>query len=224
MADEIGGGVACSWSKKRCCGQSSGGCQRGARRRLVRSQGDPRYQKIITSLTRQASTVDALAKFLKLYGLLHPARPSDHSHITFEKLDLPPHLKDEVQATDVLRVGRLYDDLLAGGATAQAVLDGLVAGAYGDEEGRFIALAFSCTPLIFRRAHPPSFLPARGTRCGGPGDRDRSACRGERSERRDSPRHRRHCYRNHSGPWRGVLPSLRAGIRVFQAYSQLPAG
>jgi hypothetical protein len=47
-------------------------------------------------------------------------------------------LADEVQATDILRVGRMYEDLLAGGEKAGAVLGGLTTGAQGeDEESEF---------------------------------------------------------------------------------------
>lgn len=41
---------------------------------------------------------------------------------------------DEVQATDVLRVGRMYEDLLAGGEKAGEVLDILIKGSNGEDE------------------------------------------------------------------------------------------
>lgn len=66
--------------------------------------------------------------------MLHPARASDHEHLTFAPLDLPDNLSDEVQATDVIRVGRLYEDLLTGGEAAQGVLDVLVSGPNGEDE------------------------------------------------------------------------------------------
>ncbi len=43
-------------------------------------------------------------------------------------------MRDEVQATDVLRVGRMYEDLFAGGEAAKAVLIGLAKGPLGDDE------------------------------------------------------------------------------------------
>ncbi|WVW79868.1 hypothetical protein I302_101838 [Kwoniella bestiolae CBS 10118] len=82
----------------------------------------------------QTSLSSPLALFLRLHRLLHPARPSDHEHLTFARLDLPSNLQDEVQATDVLRVGRMYDDLLAGGERGSEVIAGLVRGSTGDDE------------------------------------------------------------------------------------------
>ncbi|OCF58193.1 hypothetical protein L486_04223 [Kwoniella mangroviensis CBS 10435] len=82
----------------------------------------------------QTSLSTPLSIFLRLHRLLHPARPSDHEHLTFARLDLPANLQDEVQATDVLRVGRMYDDLLAGGDRGVEVIAGLVKGSTGDDE------------------------------------------------------------------------------------------
>jgi hypothetical protein len=39
-----------------------------------------------------------------------------------------------VQATDVLRVGRMYEDLIGGGEPAKAVLAELVRGSTGEDE------------------------------------------------------------------------------------------
>jgi hypothetical protein len=75
-----------------------------------------------------------LSLFLRLYALLHPARPADHANLTFSPLDLPAQLQDEVQATDVLRVGRMHDDLTNGGDSARGVVQGLLAGPDGDDE------------------------------------------------------------------------------------------
>lgn len=78
--------------------------------------------------------VEPLSLFLRLHALLHPARSSDHENLTFGRLDLPSNLQDEVQATDVLRVGRMFEDLTAGREGAQAVLDSLVGGSTGQDE------------------------------------------------------------------------------------------
>lgn len=82
----------------------------------------------------QDKLVTPLSLFLRLYTLLHPARPSDHEHLTFGHLVLPSALQDEVQATDVLRVGRMYEDLIGGGETGKAVLAELVRGETGEDE------------------------------------------------------------------------------------------
>ncbi|GFZ42932.1 hypothetical protein JCM24511_00650 [Saitozyma sp. JCM 24511] len=82
----------------------------------------------------QDKLVTPLSLFLRLYTLLHPARPSDHEHLTFGHLVLPSALQDEVQATDVLRVGRMYEDLIGGGESAKAVLAELVRGSTGEDE------------------------------------------------------------------------------------------
>ena len=84
----------------------------------------------------QSKVSAKLGLFIRLHALLHPASPTDHHHLTFGHLTLPVLLQDEVQATDVLRVGRMWQDLKDGGKAAQAVLYGLVAGPQlGDEEG-----------------------------------------------------------------------------------------
>ncbi|WVF67061.1 hypothetical protein IAT40_001805 [Kwoniella sp. CBS 6097] len=75
-----------------------------------------------------------LGLFLRLHALLHPARSSDYEHLTFARLDLPPSLQDDVQATDVLRVGRMHEDLVAGGQRGADVLAGLVKGPTDDDE------------------------------------------------------------------------------------------
>ncbi|KAK4689207.1 hypothetical protein P7C73_g901, partial [Tremellales sp. Uapishka_1] len=76
-----------------------------------------------------------LSAFLRLYSLLHPARPSDHTHITFSHLDLPAHLQDEVRATDVLRVAAWYAALVNGTEESARIIGLLVAGPTGlDDE------------------------------------------------------------------------------------------
>ncbi|WVQ94562.1 hypothetical protein IAU59_001642 [Kwoniella sp. CBS 9459] len=75
-----------------------------------------------------------LGLFIRLHALLHPARSYDHEHLTFARLDLPPALQDEVQATDVLRVGRMHEDLVAGGERGAGVLAGLVRGPTEEDE------------------------------------------------------------------------------------------
>ncbi|WVR04121.1 hypothetical protein IAU60_001120 [Kwoniella sp. DSM 27419] len=82
----------------------------------------------------QSALGHPLSLFLRLHALLHPARSDDHEHLTFTRLDLPANLMEEVQATDVLRVGRMHEDLLAGGDAASGVIAGLVAGATGEDE------------------------------------------------------------------------------------------
>ena len=85
-------------------------------------------------VSQQTSFVSPLSLFLRLHTLLHPARPADHEHLTFGHLTLPMHLQDEVQATDVLRVGRMWEELSAGEQTATQVLDSLVQGPTGEDE------------------------------------------------------------------------------------------
>ncbi|WWC87609.1 uncharacterized protein L201_002499 [Kwoniella dendrophila CBS 6074] len=82
----------------------------------------------------QASLSTPLSLFLRLHQLLHPARSSDHEHLTFARLDLPSNLQDEVQATDVLRVGRMYEDLVVGGEQGSGVIAGLIKGPIGEDE------------------------------------------------------------------------------------------
>nr|XP_018264294.1 uncharacterized protein I303_02459 [Kwoniella dejecticola CBS 10117]OBR86452.1 hypothetical protein I303_02459 [Kwoniella dejecticola CBS 10117] len=82
----------------------------------------------------QSALSTPLSLFLRLRQLLHPARSSDHDHLTFARLDLPANLQDEVQATDVLRIGRMYEDLLTGGEAGKVVIAGLVSGPTGDDE------------------------------------------------------------------------------------------
>lgn len=43
-------------------------------------------------------------------------------------------MEDQVQATDILRVGRMWEDLRAGGEAGAAVLEGLGRGPTGDDE------------------------------------------------------------------------------------------
>jgi hypothetical protein len=78
--------------------------------------------------------VHPLSRFLRLHALLHPAQSSDHDQLTFGRLTLPFALRDEVQATDVLRVGRMHEDLLAGGDAGKGVIGGLAKGSAGDDE------------------------------------------------------------------------------------------
>ncbi|WRT65360.1 uncharacterized protein IL334_002303 [Kwoniella shivajii] len=82
----------------------------------------------------QYSLSTPLALFLRLHKLLHPARSSDHDHLTFARLDLPLNLQDAVQATDVLRIGRMYEELIAGGESGKEIIAGLVKGSTGDDE------------------------------------------------------------------------------------------
>ena len=85
---------------------------------------------------RKSSLAGSLSLFLRLRSLLHPARPSDHEHLTFSPLTLPKLLQDEVQATDILRVGRMWDELMNGEESAKRVLEGLANGPeQGDAEG-----------------------------------------------------------------------------------------
>ena len=85
-------------------------------------------------LTPQQTISQNISLFLRLHALLHPARPADHSQLTFSPLDLPAQLQDEVQATDILRVGRMYDELSRGGEEAERVVRGLLAGSDGEDE------------------------------------------------------------------------------------------
>jgi hypothetical protein len=89
----------------------------------------------------QTSLAEPLSRFLKLHALLHPARSADHEHLTFSPLSLPSQLQEEVQATDILRVGKMYEELLGGEDAAAGVLRGLVKGSTGDdEESEYCAL------------------------------------------------------------------------------------
>lgn len=48
-------------------------------------------------------------------------------------------MQEEVQATDLLRVGRWYEDLLVGGERGKAIVKCLATGPSGDdEEGGFL--------------------------------------------------------------------------------------
>ncbi|KAK8861248.1 hypothetical protein IAR55_002067 [Kwoniella newhampshirensis] len=104
--------------------------------REIREQARKEAEGIAsTKVTEFQTTLSTpLALFLRLHTLLHPARTSDHEHLTFAKLDLPSNLQDVVQATDVLRVGRMYEDLTNGRETAAAVISGLVRGPVGEDE------------------------------------------------------------------------------------------
>ncbi|ODN77023.1 hypothetical protein L202_05569 [Cryptococcus amylolentus CBS 6039] len=82
----------------------------------------------------QTSLSTPLSLFIRLHSLLHPARPSDHEHLIFGRLRLPSNMKEVVQATDVLRVGRWYDDLRAGGDRGKVVIGILVKGPQGTDE------------------------------------------------------------------------------------------
>ncbi|KIR27050.1 hypothetical protein I307_04879 [Cryptococcus deuterogattii 99/473] len=82
----------------------------------------------------QSTLSTPLSLFLRLYNLLHPARASDHDNLTFGHLELPRNMQEEVQATDVLRVGRWYEDLLAGGERGKAIVKCLATGPSGADE------------------------------------------------------------------------------------------
>ncbi|ORX36472.1 hypothetical protein BD324DRAFT_628984 [Kockovaella imperatae] len=81
----------------------------------------------------KASLAKNLPPFIRLHSLLHPARPSDHEHLTFGHLTLPHNLQDEVQATDILRVGRMWADLQRDEDSARRVLDLLAGGPDGED-------------------------------------------------------------------------------------------
>ncbi len=82
----------------------------------------------------QRATAARLAAFLSLHALLRPARPDDHDNLTFAPLALPLRLQDEVRATDILRIARMYDDLSGGGEAGHAVLVALAAPGDDEEE------------------------------------------------------------------------------------------
>ncbi|WVQ92166.1 hypothetical protein IAS59_005974 [Cryptococcus gattii] len=82
----------------------------------------------------QSTISTPLSLFLRLYNLLHPARASDHDNLTFGRLELPRNMQEEVQATDLLRVGRWYEDLLVGGERGKAIVKCLATGPSGDDE------------------------------------------------------------------------------------------
>lgn len=110
-----------------------------AKTREVREEAERDLEDRVAASVRDhtLSIASQVAVFLKLHSLLHPARPNDHTNLTFAPLTLPYALQDQVLATDILRVGRMYDDLLAGGEAGHDVLSGLVAPRTGldDDEG-----------------------------------------------------------------------------------------
>lgn len=109
-----------------------------AKNREVRESLEREFDERLSTRVREHHTATAskIGHFLSLHSLLHPARSNDHANLTFAPLTLPMRLQDEVLATDILRVGRMYDDLLAGGDAAYTVLDALASGAKDvDDEG-----------------------------------------------------------------------------------------
>ncbi|WVO14746.1 hypothetical protein L204_102384 [Cryptococcus depauperatus] len=82
----------------------------------------------------QSDLASPLSLFLRLHQLLHPAQSSDHDHLTVGRLELPRNMQDVVQATDVLRVGRWHEDLLAGGEKGRTIIALLVTGPGGIDE------------------------------------------------------------------------------------------
>ncbi|WOO78870.1 uncharacterized protein LOC62_02G002407 [Vanrija pseudolonga] len=118
-----------------------------AKTREVREAAERDLEDRVTARVRDhtLSIASQVAAFLKLHSLLHPARPNDHTNLTFAPLTLPYALQDQVLATDILRVGRMYDDLLAGGEAGHDVLSGLVAPRTGldDDEGASVRV---CRP------------------------------------------------------------------------------
>jgi len=121
-----------------------------AKAREVREAAERDVEGRVTALLRDHGLTVAghVTQFMNLHSLLHPARPSDHANLTFAPLALPLRLQDEVLATDILRVGRMYDDLLAGGDAAHAVLSVLAAGQTGDDEEGMLILVWWLLGLI----------------------------------------------------------------------------
>lgn len=108
-----------------------------ARAREVRESADRDIEERVQARLAEhhASIADGIGGFLGLHALLRPAPSDDHFNLTFAPLALPRRLEDEVLATDILRVARMYDDLLAGGDGARVVLSMLAVGSTGDDEG-----------------------------------------------------------------------------------------
>ncbi|WWC68891.1 uncharacterized protein I206_102827 [Kwoniella pini CBS 10737] len=110
--------------------------EQAGRIREVKEQAEQEVQISIAKRISefQSSLSTPLSLFLRLHQLLHPARSTDHEHLTFARLELPSKLQDEVQATDVLRVGRMYEDLISGGERGSEVIAGLIRGPTGEDE------------------------------------------------------------------------------------------
>ncbi|OCF32360.1 hypothetical protein I316_06029 [Kwoniella heveanensis BCC8398] len=104
--------------------------------REIKEQAKQEAESVATSRVAESQFAlsTSLGLFLRLHALLHPARSGDHEHLTFARLDLPAILQDEVQATDVLRVGRMHEDLVAGGQRGADVLAGLLKGPTDEDE------------------------------------------------------------------------------------------
>ena len=104
----------------------------------VRLPGWSPHRDLEVHMLKQPNTQDALvqplSRFLRLHAVLHPARTSDHEHLVLGKLTLSSALRDALQPSDVLRVGRLYEDLMAGEGAAKGLLNGLVKGVTGEDE------------------------------------------------------------------------------------------
>ena len=110
-----------------------------ARQRELREAAERDFESRVAERVAEAQLALAgrLGGFLSLHSLLRPATVAEQE-LTFAPLDLPPRMADAVLATDILRVARMYDDIIEGGGAAQNVLGGLATGPNeDDEEGEF---------------------------------------------------------------------------------------
>ncbi|BEI82306.1 hypothetical protein CcaverHIS002_0301740 [Cutaneotrichosporon cavernicola] len=107
-----------------------------AKIREEREAADRAFDARVAAATAsfQLAVAERLASFLCLHTLLRPARPDDHENLTFAPLALPLRLQDEVRATDILRVARMYDDLTTGGDAGHGVLVSLSVGPNENDE------------------------------------------------------------------------------------------
>ncbi|BEJ13141.1 hypothetical protein CspHIS471_0303150 [Cutaneotrichosporon sp. HIS471] len=107
-----------------------------AKIREEREAADRAFDARVAAATAsfQLAVAERLASFLCLHTLLRPARPDDHENLTFAPLALPLRLQDEVRATDILRVARMYDDLTTGGDAGHGVLVSLSVGPDEDDD------------------------------------------------------------------------------------------
>lgn len=107
-----------------------------ARERELREAAEREFEARVAARVAEAQLALAgrLGGFLSLHSLLRPA--TAEQELTFAPLDLPPRMADAVLATDILRVARMYNDIIEGGDAAHAVLGGLASGPdEEDEEG-----------------------------------------------------------------------------------------
>ncbi|KAL7419328.1 hypothetical protein Q5752_006166 [Cryptotrichosporon argae] len=119
-----------------------------------RANAEAAQAKIVAA---QIALATPLSHFLKLHALLFPgaSQPADLAQLTFTSLELPLRLRDEVEASDIRRVGQMYAALLGGGAEGAQMLAGLAEGANGvDEENDHVHHLMALLTLPSERDEP----------------------------------------------------------------------